>query len=63
MGRKKIIMVDFNLLPLLCSNEGTPASFLENECYKKYGKSGKTFCYSQVASAVRWLLTATACGI
>lgn len=58
-------MVDFNLPTLLRSNEGTPASFLENERYnyKKYGKSGKTFCYSQVASAERWLLTATACGI
>ncbi|KAJ4841628.1 hypothetical protein Tsubulata_004926 [Turnera subulata] len=31
------------------------ATFLENECYKKYGKSGKTFYYSQVASTVRWL--------
>ncbi|XP_050229761.2 ATP-dependent DNA helicase Q-like 3 [Mercurialis annua] len=31
------------------------ASFLENECYKKYGKSGKTFYYSQVASTVRWI--------
>ncbi|KAM5547180.1 ATP-dependent DNA helicase Q-like 3 [Rosa sericea] len=33
------------------------ASFLENECYKKYGKTGKSFYYSQVASTVRWLST------
>ncbi|KAI5588340.1 hypothetical protein BDE02_05G090900 [Populus trichocarpa] len=37
----------------------TSASFLENECYKKYGKSGKTFYYSQVASTVRWLSSTT----
>lgn len=33
------------------------ACFLENECYKKYGKTGKSFYYSQVASTVRWLST------
>ncbi|KAG2398670.1 hypothetical protein LR48_Vigan04g015200 [Vigna angularis] len=37
----------------------TSASFLEDECYKKYGKAGKSFYYSQVASTVRWLTTAT----
>ncbi|XP_060674815.1 ATP-dependent DNA helicase Q-like 3 [Ziziphus jujuba] len=37
----------------------TSAIFLENECYNKYGKSGKSFYYSQVASAVRWLSTTT----
>ncbi|KAJ6736897.1 DNA HELICASE RECQ FAMILY MEMBER [Salix viminalis] len=37
----------------------TSASFLENECYTKYGKSGKTFYYSQVASTVRWLSSTT----
>ncbi|CAI0461431.1 unnamed protein product [Linum tenue] len=37
----------------------TSANFLENECFNKYGKSGKTFYYSQVASTVRWLATAT----
>ncbi|KAJ9172601.1 hypothetical protein P3X46_015818 [Hevea brasiliensis] len=31
------------------------AAFFENECYKKYGKSGKTFYYSQVASTLRWI--------
>lgn len=36
----------------------TSASFLETECYKKYGKSGKSFYCSQVASTVRWLSTA-----
>ncbi|CAN1226254.1 ATP-dependent DNA helicase Q-like 3 [Linum perenne] len=36
------------------------ASFLEKECFNKYGKSGKTFYYSQVASTVRWLSTTTA---
>ncbi|KAA8523340.1 hypothetical protein F0562_009763 [Nyssa sinensis] len=35
----------------------TSAVFLENECYKKYGKTGKSFYYSQVASTVRWLST------
>ncbi|XP_031374912.1 ATP-dependent DNA helicase Q-like 3 isoform X2 [Punica granatum] len=34
------------------------ASILENQCYEKYGKSGKSFYYSQVASTVRWLSTA-----
>ncbi|XP_052181370.1 ATP-dependent DNA helicase Q-like 3 [Diospyros lotus] len=33
------------------------ASFLENDCYKKYGKTGKSFYCSQVASTVRWLST------
>ncbi|XP_057969237.1 ATP-dependent DNA helicase Q-like 3 [Malania oleifera] len=36
----------------------TAATFFENECYKKYGKTGKSFYYSQVASTVRWLSTA-----
>ncbi|CAH9113536.1 unnamed protein product [Cuscuta epithymum] len=31
------------------------ASTLEKECYKKYGKSGKSFYLSQMASTVRWL--------
>ncbi|XP_059633271.1 ATP-dependent DNA helicase Q-like 3 [Cornus florida] len=35
----------------------TSATFLEDECFKKYGKSGKSFYYSQVASTVRWLST------
>nr|GMC96139.1 ATP-dependent DNA helicase Q-like 3 isoform X1 [Ipomoea batatas] len=34
------------------------ASILENECYKKYSKSGKSFYLSQMASTVRWLSTA-----
>ncbi|KAF8027922.1 hypothetical protein BT93_E0756 [Corymbia citriodora subsp. variegata] len=34
------------------------ASSLENECYKKYGKSRKSFYLSQVANTVRWLSTA-----
>ncbi|KAK2656901.1 hypothetical protein Ddye_009953 [Dipteronia dyeriana] len=33
----------------------TSASFLEKDCHKKYGKSGKSFYYSQVASTIRWL--------
>ena len=37
----------------------TSATFLENECYNKYGKTGKSFYYSQVASTVRWLSTTT----
>ncbi|MED6185284.1 hypothetical protein PIB30_055551 [Stylosanthes scabra] len=35
------------------------ASFLEDECFKKYSKAGKSFYYSQVASTVRWLATAS----
>uniref|UniRef100_A0A7N0UWE2 ATP-dependent DNA helicase n=2 Tax=Kalanchoe fedtschenkoi TaxID=63787 RepID=A0A7N0UWE2_KALFE len=31
------------------------ANYLENECYRKYGKAGKSFYYSQVGSTVRWL--------
>lgn len=34
------------------------ASILENQCHQKYGKSGKSFYCSQVASTVRWLSTA-----
>ncbi|XP_056166555.1 ATP-dependent DNA helicase Q-like 3 [Syzygium oleosum] len=33
------------------------ASSLENECYKKYGKSRKSFYLSQVANTIRWLST------
>ncbi|KAI3842514.1 hypothetical protein MKX03_034380 [Papaver bracteatum] len=33
------------------------ASFLEDDCYKKYAKVGKTFYNSQMASTVRWLST------
>ncbi|XP_039010313.1 ATP-dependent DNA helicase Q-like 3 [Hibiscus syriacus] len=33
------------------------STILENECFKKYGKSGKSFYYSQVASKIRWLST------
>ncbi|XVF59861.1 hypothetical protein PTKIN_Ptkin07bG0309700 [Pterospermum kingtungense] len=35
------------------------STFLENQCFQKYGKSGKSFYYSQVASTVRWLTTTT----
>lgn len=35
------------------------ACFLERECYEKYGRTGKSFYYSQVASTVRWLSTAS----
>ncbi|XP_038889797.1 ATP-dependent DNA helicase Q-like 3 isoform X2 [Benincasa hispida] len=35
------------------------ACFLEHECYEKYGRTGKSFYYSQVASTVRWLSTAS----
>ncbi|KAK7328781.1 hypothetical protein VNO77_22903 [Canavalia gladiata] len=37
----------------------TSVSFLEEECYNKYGKAGKSFYYSQIASTVRWLTTAS----
>ncbi|PIN22205.1 ATP-dependent DNA helicase [Handroanthus impetiginosus] len=35
------------------------AEMLENECYKKYEKSGKSFYLSQMASTARWLSTAS----
>ncbi|KAL0798491.1 hypothetical protein Bca101_053666 [Brassica carinata] len=35
------------------------SEFLENECYRKYSKAGKSFYYSQIASTVRWLGTAS----
>ncbi|XP_043720318.1 ATP-dependent DNA helicase Q-like 3 [Telopea speciosissima] len=35
------------------------ASYLENECFKKYGKLGKTFYNSQVASTFRWVSTSS----
>lgn len=38
----------------------TSSTFLENECYKKCGKTGKSFYLSQVASTVRWLSTTNA---
>ncbi|WOH11353.1 hypothetical protein DCAR_0830835 [Daucus carota subsp. sativus] len=34
------------------------AAFLENECFKKFGKTGKSFYLSQMASIMRWLPTA-----
>ncbi|KAG8662853.1 hypothetical protein MANES_01G152300v8 [Manihot esculenta] len=37
------------------------AVFFENQCYKKYGKSGKSFYYSQVASTLRWIKMANSC--
>ncbi|OMO55746.1 hypothetical protein CCACVL1_27045 [Corchorus capsularis] len=39
------------------------SDFLESECFKKYGKSGKSFYYSQVASTVRWLSTTSSADI
>eukprot|EP01018_Ginkgo_biloba_P028047 Gb_28474 [translate_table: standard] len=33
------------------------ATTLESQCYKKYGKSGRSFYNSQIASIVRWLAT------
>ncbi|XP_031500242.1 ATP-dependent DNA helicase Q-like 3 [Nymphaea colorata] len=39
------------------------AVFLEKECYKKYGKAGKSFYNSQVASTVRWLSSTTSAEI
>ncbi|KAL6585847.1 hypothetical protein OROMI_002491 [Orobanche minor] len=37
----------------------TSAERLENECHKKYEKSGKSFYLSQMSSIMRWLSTAT----
>ncbi|CAI9100749.1 OLC1v1037913C1 [Oldenlandia corymbosa var. corymbosa] len=34
------------------------ATTFENECYRKYGKIGKSFYISQLASSVRWISTA-----
>ncbi|XVF15986.1 hypothetical protein REPUB_Repub09cG0203300 [Reevesia pubescens] len=39
------------------------STFLENECFKKYRKRGKSFFYSQVASTVRWLSTTSSAEI
>ncbi|KAL4571812.1 hypothetical protein LXL04_018577 [Taraxacum kok-saghyz] len=39
------------------------SAFFENESYKKYRKTGKTFYLSQIASTVRWLSTASATDI
>ncbi|XP_047319618.1 ATP-dependent DNA helicase Q-like 3 [Impatiens glandulifera] len=36
----------------------TSAGAFEKQCYDKYGKTGKSFYYSQVASTLRWLSTA-----
>ncbi|KAK1377846.1 ATP-dependent DNA helicase [Heracleum sosnowskyi] len=36
----------------------TSAALLENECFKKFGKSGKSFYLSKMASTMRWLSTA-----
>lgn len=51
-------------IPVLCLmcriDPETSSVFFENECYKKYGKTGKSFYLSQVASTVRWLSTANA---
>ncbi|KAK9715636.1 hypothetical protein RND81_06G178600 [Saponaria officinalis] len=38
-------------------------SFLENECYQNYGKSGKSFYISKMASTVRWLSTASSADV
>ena len=35
------------------------ASFLEMECFKRYGRVGKTFYNSQMAATIRWLSSAT----
>ncbi|KAK9101556.1 hypothetical protein Scep_024986 [Stephania cephalantha] len=35
------------------------ADLFETECFKKYGKVGKTFYNSQMASTVRWLSTSS----
>ncbi|XP_022741716.1 ATP-dependent DNA helicase Q-like 3 [Durio zibethinus] len=39
------------------------STFLENESFKKNGKSGKSFYYLQVASTVRWLSTTSSAEI
>nr|XP_043618637.1 ATP-dependent DNA helicase Q-like 3 [Erigeron canadensis] len=41
----------------------TSSMVFEDECYKKYGKTGKSFYLSQMASTVRWLSTANAADI
>lgn len=43
-----------NLIHLFRVEMETSASLLEDECYKKYGKAGKSFYYLQVASTVKW---------
>lgn len=45
-------------LPICRIDVDKSAVSLENECYKKYGKSGKSFYLSLMASTARWLSTA-----
>ncbi|CAH8286413.1 unnamed protein product [Eruca vesicaria subsp. sativa] len=40
-------------------NSQNASEHLENECYRKYSKAGKSFYYSQIASTARWLGTAS----
>lgn len=48
-----------NVLCFLCRIDlETSAALLENECFKKFGKSGKSFYLSKMASTMRWLSTA-----
>lgn len=48
-----------SFLYIFCSiDHEASVVMLENECYKKYGKSGKSFYLSQLASNVRWISTA-----
>ena len=56
--RKLPFASNSTLLPLYRFDFEAAVSSLENECFKKFGKTGKSFYISQVASTVRWLSTA-----
>ncbi|KAK4798278.1 hypothetical protein SAY86_030604 [Trapa natans] len=60
-SKKRLLMAlkqtQLRLVPLEI-NPDSSASILENQCHQKYGKNGKSFYCSQVASTVRWLSTA-----
>ncbi|CAL9228370.1 unnamed protein product [Arabidopsis halleri] len=62
-SKQRLLDALTRVLQLLASVEEIDSQkgseFLENECYRKYSKAGKSFYYSQIASTVRWLGTAS----
>ncbi|KAF6136707.1 hypothetical protein GIB67_018710 [Kingdonia uniflora] len=59
-GKQRLLTSIKQTLQRLCNlniDIEASATMLEGECYKKYGKIGKTFYNSQLASTVRWLST------
>ncbi|KAG7540230.1 ATP-dependent DNA helicase RecQ zinc-binding domain [Arabidopsis thaliana x Arabidopsis arenosa] len=62
-SKQRLLDALTRVLQLLASVEEIDSQkgseFLESECYRKYSKAGKSFYYSQIASTVRWLGTAS----